>query len=338
MARNQSALTNWTQYLALRFAAAGLHMFSVDRNLASARGLGSLMYRWDKRHRHRAVHNIALAMPELDRREVHRIAEASMQHFLQLGVEVLYTPRLLQIDNWAERLHVGDIAEPLDLVLSNRPVIMATPHYGNWEVLGYAMAMLGVDLSAVARPIDNPLVNDYVLGVRERKGMKIITKWGASEVMTDVLERGGTLGFIADQNAGDKGMFVPYMGRLASTYKSIGLLAIRYDTPVVCGGARRLGNRFEYIFEVEDVIYPDDWADQPDPLYYLTARYNRAMERMILAHPDQYLWIHRRWRSRPRHEKQGKPMPRGLRTQLESLPWMTDELMNKLEHPPAELR
>jgi len=337
MAVHQNALTNWSQYLALRLATAGLHMFSVDRNLASARAMGAAMYRFDHKHRKRAIYNIRLALPDLSDHDVERIARASMQHFLQLGIEVLFTPRLLQLDTWADRLEVGNIRESLDLVLSDRPVIMATPHFGNWEVLGYAMALLGIDLSAVARPIDNPLVNDYLLGVRQRKGMKIITKWGASEVMTDVLQRGGTLGFIADQNAGDKGMFVPFMGRLASTYKSIGLLAIRYNAPVICGGAHRIGNRFEYEFHIQDIIYPEQWAEQDDPLFYLTARYNRAMEQLILRYPEQYLWIHRRWRSRPRHERLGKPMPKALRRKLETLPWMDQPLMDRLLNPPDEL-
>jgi KDO2-lipid IV(A) lauroyltransferase len=198
-------------------------------------------------------------------------------------------------------------------------------------LLGYLLATLGMDLEAIARPIDNPLVNEWLTGVRERRGLRLITKWGASDRMTAVLQRGGTLGFIADQNAGDKGMFVPFFGRLASTYKSIGLLAMNFDAPVVCGYARRLGGDFQYEVGTTDIIYPEEWSGRDDPLYYLTARYMRAIESMVRLDPGQYLWVHRRWKSRPRHERLGRPMPGALEKQLAGLPWMDAEMMARLK-------
>lgn len=335
MARNQSALVNWSQYLALRLAAMGLHMFSPRQNLATARFAGSWVRRLDHRHRERAAANIARSMPELGRERVALLTEASMQHFMQLGVEVMFTPRLIRTETWPRHIRLNRLGEALDLVLSDRPTIMVTGHYGNWEVLGYLMGLLGVDLAAVARPIDNPLVNEWLLGVRQRQGLRIITKFGATEEMVGLLERGGTLGFIGDQNAGNKGLFVPFFGRLASAYKSIGLLALRYEAPVICGYARRVGEDFRFEIGVTDIIRPEDWADQPDPLYYLTARYTRAIERMVVEDPAQYLWLHRRWKSRPRHELQGRPMPGALRRRLQSLPWMDDETMGRLEEGQA---
>lgn len=331
MARDQSPLVNWSQYLALRFAAMGLHIFSAPRNLTTARSIGSWMYRLDGRHRQRALENINRSMPELGGSSA-AVAEASMQHFLQLGVEVMFTPRLIQRDTWADHVRFDRLDEAMDLVLSDRPTLLVTGHYGNWEVLGYLLALLGIDLSAIARPIDNPLVNDWLLGVRQRQGMKIITKWGATETMVETLQGGGTLAFIGDQNAGEKGMFVPFFGRLASAYKSIGLLALRFDAPIICGYARRVGEGFRFEVGCTDIIRPEDWKQQEDPLYYLTARYSRAIERMVREAPEQYLWLHRRWKSRPRHERKGEPIPAALRKQLHALPWMDDAAMESLDY------
>ena len=333
MARDQSALINWSQYLALRCVAAGMHMFSARSNLAVARAVGTGMYHLDRRHRLRAFRNIARSMPELPREEVARVAEASMQHFMQLGVEVMFTTRLMQLDTWAEHVRFDGLEEAMDLMLSDRPAILVTGHYGNWEVLGYLTALLGMDLSAIARPIDNRLVNDWLLGVREAKGLRIITKWGATEEMTGIMERGGTLAFIGDQNAGEKGLFVPFFGRLASAYKSIGLLAIRYNAPVICGYARRGGDGFNFDVGVSDIIRPEDWNAAKDPLYYLTARYTRAIETMVRGAPEQYLWVHRRWKSRPRHELAGTTMPASLRHRIESLPWVDEPMMRRLQRP-----
>ncbi|MAE60684.1 MAG: lipid A biosynthesis acyltransferase [Planctomycetaceae bacterium] len=331
MARNQSALTNWSQYLAMRLAASALHAFPINQNLRSARFAGSLMYRFDGEHRRRALRNIARSLPGTPASQAPRIAEKSLQHFLQLGVEVMFTTRLIHLDTWSRYMRLQQLSKALDVMLSDRPTIMVTGHYGNWELLGYTLATLGLDMDALARPIDNPLVNRWLTDVRQKRGMRLITKWGATDDMVRIMANRGTLAFIADQNAGEKGLFVPFFGRLASTYKSIGLLAMQFNAPIVCGYARRLGPRFEYELGTTDVIYPEDWTAQPDPLYYLTARYMRAIETMVRLDPTQYLWVHRRWKSRPRHERQAKPMPAGLRHQLEMLPWMTDELMARLQ-------
>lgn len=333
MARHQSKLNIWAQYLALRGAGTLLHTFGIRRNLATARGAGSLMYKYDQRHRERAQQNIQRAMPDLEPQAVDAMVEGSMQHFLQLAVEVMFTTRLIQTDSWSHRIKFKGMEEVMELILSDRPTILVTGHYGNWELLGYVLGLLGIDASAVARPLDNPLINDWAMGVREKKGMKIISKFGATDDMVNVMERGGTLGFIGDQNAGDKGLFVPFFNRLASAYKSIGLLAIRYDAPVVCGYAIRKGDDFNYEAGAADIIYPEQWKSQPDPLYYLTARYTRALENMVYLAPEQYLWIHRRWKSRPRHERLEKPLPSSLRKKLESLPWLTDQDVATLSEP-----
>jgi len=180
---------------------------------------------------------------------------------------------------------------------------MLTGHYGNWEILGYVLGTLGFDTTSIARPLDNPYVNDWLLGVREKKGQKIIDKKGATTDVTALLGQGGTVCFIADQNAGSKGIFVDFFGRKASTYKSIGLLAMEYEVPVIIGYARRVNDQFFFEVGVQDVIWPDDWKAQDDPLRYITQRYTKGIEDFVRADPGQYLWVHRRWKTRPKGEQ-----------------------------------
>src|SRR5690606_20892059 len=106
---------------------------------------------------------------------------------------------------------------------------------------------------------------------------------------------------------------------------------------VICGYAHRVAPGYQFELGVEDIIHPEDWQHRHDPLFYITARYSRAMEMMIRRRPEQYLWMHRRWKSRPRHERQGKPMPKALRRNLEDLPWMNQAQLEQLLHPPAPL-
>jgi Kdo2-lipid IVA lauroyltransferase/acyltransferase len=335
MAKNQGPIVTWSQYLGARLTAMGLTMFNVDSNLRTAAMIGRAMYAWDKRHRDRAARSISLAFPEWSAEKVQRVCKGSFEHFVQLAFEVCHTPRVISRDSWAKRMTAADLGPALDLLNARKPLILLTGHVGNWEVLGYLLAVIGYEINAIARPIDNRLINDWLLGIRENKGMRIITKWDATGRMLEVLGRGGALGFIADQNAGDKGMFVPFFGRLASSYKSIGLLAIREEVPIVCGYAHRTGPGFHYELGVADVIRPEDWQDRHDPLYYVTARYARAIETMVRLRPQQYLWMHRRWKSRPRHERLGKPMPKALRQNLEDLPWMDQPQMDRLLSPPV---
>jgi len=323
----------WTQYLAARTAAMALTAFDVDWNLRTAGLIGSAIHRLDKRHAERGKANIRRSFPEWSEERVDATARGSMQHLIRFAIETLHTPRLIHENNWPEHIESGRLGKAIAALNSDRPVILVTGHLGNFELLGYALATMGYRLDALARPLDNPLIYDWLLGIRERKGMRVITKWDATDQMVDVLQSGGSLAFIADQNAGDKGLFVPFMGSLASAYKSIALLAQRYEATVVCGYALRQGDRFAYEVGTTDVIEPEDWADQHDPLYYITARYTRALELAVRMRPEQYWWMHRRWKSRPRHEVKGKELPRALRRNLEALPWMTDELMQSVQTP-----
>jgi KDO2-lipid IV(A) lauroyltransferase len=280
-----------------------LHSFPVNANLQCAKLLGSMMYAVDRRHRDRALGNLRRSFPDMPQTQRELMARRSMQQLFMLFIEVLFTTRLVRIDTWADYCELSNFQEVLQLLLRrNQGLIMLTGHYGNWEILGYVLATLGFQTTAIARPLDNPYVNTWLMGVREKQGQRIISKKGATEEVTHVLDRCGTVGFIADQNAGSKGIFVDFFGRKASTYKSIGLLAMQYKVPVIIGCARRVNDRFQFVLEAQDIIYPEHWQDQPDPLRYITQRFTKGIEDFVSKDPGQYLWVHRRWKSRPKGE------------------------------------
>jgi KDO2-lipid IV(A) lauroyltransferase len=304
MAKPRNDLVDRLQYLALRVVSMILHSFPVDANLQTAKLIGTLMYRFDRKHRERALANLRRSFPEMSGAQRERLALRSHQDLVKLGVEVLFTTRLIRLDTWAKYVELENFREVVKLMLrKDQGLVMLTGHYGNWEILGYLLATLGFPSVSIARPLDNPYVNDWVLGVRERQGQRIIGKTGATTEIVDVLSRKGTLGFIADQNAGSKGIFVDFFGRKASTYKSIGLVAMQFEVPVVIGYARRHPERFHFTVGVQDIIYPSDWKDESDPLRYITQRYTKALEDVVRAEPGQYLWVHRRWKTRPKGEE-----------------------------------
>ncbi len=226
-----------------------------------------------------------------------------MQTLFMFFVEVLFTTRLIHIDTWRRYVVLENFREVLDLLLRRQcPVLLLTGHYGNFEISNYVLGTLGFETTAIGRPLDNPYVNEWLMGVRQRQGSRIINKKGATDEVVGILEQNGVVGFVADQNAGSKGLFVDFFGRKASTYKSIALLAMEYNAPVVIGYGRRIGDRFRFQIAAQDIIYPADWQAQEDPLRYITQRYTTAIENIVRQDPGQYWWVHRRWKTRPKGE------------------------------------
>ncbi len=323
------------EFLSMRALAAGLQCVDSEVNLKTAGLIGSVFASFGRHRVDRARDHIRQALPHLPEPEIERIAVESIRWMFRLFlVDALAMPRLVNPSNWHEHVELDEFHEGARTLISDRPAILVTGHNGNWELLGFTLAAMGFPLTALARPVDNPLIYRWVLGLREARGMKVLTKWGATDRIVSLIESDDPadrrVAFIADQNAGDGGLFVPWFGRLASSYKSIGLLAMRYDLPIVVGTARRLGGRFRYRIELVDHFGPEDWADAPDPLFYITARYNHGLERIVRRTPEQYLWIHRRWKSRPKWERAGRTMPAAVRRNLESLPWMDQETLDRI--------
>jgi KDO2-lipid IV(A) lauroyltransferase len=302
--KSRNDLLDRLVYLALRVVSMAVHSWGVGVSLELAKFVGGVMYAVDRKHRERALGNLRRSFPEMSERRLRVMARRSMQALCMLGIEVLFTTRLIRVDTFARYIVLGPrFQEVLRLMLrKDQGLIMLTGHYGNWEILGYVLATLGFPTVSVARPLDNPYVSEFVFGVRERTGQRIIAKKGATTEVVEVLENHGTVGFIADQNAGSKGLFVDFFGRKASTYKSIALLAMQYEVPVVVGYARRVNDRFRFECGCQDIIYPADWKNQENPMRYITQRYTKAIEDFVRADPGQYLWVHRRWKSRPKGE------------------------------------
>jgi KDO2-lipid IV(A) lauroyltransferase len=314
----------YLQYVAVRTAATSVSLHATTGLAAMAR-IGSLYHRLAWRRRRRAELNLRRSFPEWSPGRVAEVAERSVHSMLQTFlVDVPITPRLITPSTWPQYISLSSVGPMLEVLLRGDPAILVTGHCGNWELLGHALAVMGHPVTALARPLDNPFLNRWVLRLREARGTSVLTKWGAVPALEDLLSRGGRAAFIADQNAGDQGLFVPFFGRLASSYKSIGLLAMRYRVPIIAGVALRRDDRFAYEISCVDLIRAEEWDPQPDPLFYITARFNRAIETMIRMAPEQYLWVHRRWKSRPRHERTGRPFPPRLLEKLRSLPWMTE--------------
>ncbi|MBN1764961.1 MAG: lysophospholipid acyltransferase family protein [Sedimentisphaerales bacterium] len=301
--KKPNPVLDYLLYILVRLVAIFVQLPDTKTSVRIARHLGAGLYLIYHRGRQRAIDNLRVSFPDKDQTWIEQTARRSFEHISMLAFDVLRTIRLITVSTWHRYIELGDFSQVLPYILNNRGIIMLTGHYGNFEVLGYAMAIFGLESYSIARPIDNPYINEYLMGVRQRHGQKIIDKKGATDSMLDLLDSGSTLSFIADQNAGKKGIFVDFFGRKASTYKSIGLLAMEYNLPVVIGYCRRINNQYQFKIGLTRIITPQDWQDKPNPLRWITAEYTAAIEQFVREDPDQYWWVHRRWKTRPPEER-----------------------------------
>jgi KDO2-lipid IV(A) lauroyltransferase len=296
------ALRRVGEYAALRVWSLLIGCFPIEMNLRTARWLGRIWWTVMERHRDRALDNLRPALGDHhNAAQLRRIARQSFEHFAQVYlVEVVMTPRLINEWSWSRYVELDRLGPALRELLASRGTILLTGHFGNYELLGYTICRLGIPLTAVMRPVDNPLINRYLVASRAAGGLALLYKRGASAVAGRVIDGGGGLCFIADQDAGRKGLFVDFFGRRASTYKSIGLLAIQKRVPIVVGYAARVRPGFHYRVGVERIIQPEEWATAADPLPWITQQFTTALEATIRRWPEQYLWVHRRWKHRPK--------------------------------------
>jgi KDO2-lipid IV(A) lauroyltransferase len=203
-------------------------------------------------------------------------------------------------DRHIDYAHPGDYDRVVGWVRSGRPLLVVTGHFGNWEVFSYACGLLGFRGSVVARRLDNPYLERFVRTFRQKTGQQILDKNRDYDRIEHILAAGGFLGLVGDQDAGQRGLFVEFLGRPASTFKSIALLSLTYAAPVLVIGAARVGAPMRYRIYLEDVILPEEYAAHADAPRAITQRYSDALARMVRRHPEQYFWVHRRWKHQPK--------------------------------------
>ncbi|QEH34357.1 Lipid A biosynthesis lauroyl acyltransferase [Aquisphaera giovannonii] len=291
-------------YLAVRSVVAGARRLPTGVCYRLASLLAWVMYKVDKRHRQVGLENLRLAFgDELDEAGRDRIVRGVYRHFCMMIMEILHTYGRIDLTNW--RRHVKLVGHPpvLDRLITGGPLILLTGHYGNWEIAGYLFGLFGFPTASVARTLDNPYLEAYLKSFRECTGQTLIPKSGGYDQILDVLQSGRTLSMLADQDAGQRGMFVEFFGRPASTHKAIALLAIEHRAPVVVGVARRVGPGFKYELRCADIIEPEEFQGTTDDARLLTQRYTTALEGLIRQDPTQYLWLHRRWKHQPQPRK-----------------------------------
>jgi KDO2-lipid IV(A) lauroyltransferase len=304
MPRQRSRVADYAVYLVVRLLVCLIQALSLAAARKLAAALAWLAYRLDRRHRAVALDNLRHAFPgRFSEAELDRMTRAVYRHFCGVLVEIVHLPRRLHSTNWRDHIDLTGGPDIVPCLLSGRPLLIVTAHFGNWEMAGYALGLLGFRTYAIARTLDNPHLNAFLLKFREKTGQTILDKEDDFARIEGALRAGGVIATLADQDAGPRGQFVGFFGRPASTHKAVALLALEHGAALAVVGVPRVGEPLRYCIAVEEVIRPEEYAGRPDAVAALTQRFTAALERQVRQFPEQYFWLHRRWKHQPQPRK-----------------------------------
>ncbi len=302
MAKKSKPLV-WLEYTAARSLLGILGILPRRAAVALAEGIAALGYRFLKGPRRVAEINLKLAFPDADKDERQRLARGSFRNLGRILGEMSQFPKATResLNDLIEfQIDPAVYAEYQKLKSEGRGIIIVSPHLGNWEVLVFGWATYDAPMSYLARPLDNPLIEKLTVDLRTKFGNRPINKTNSAMAAARILREEGLIGILADVNAHPKeGVFVPFFNVEACTSSGPALIAMRTNSAIVpmCGAWNE--EKQKYIGVHGRLIYPASTGDRDADVKSTTAEFTAEVEKLVRRFPDQWLWIHKRWKTRP---------------------------------------
>ena len=295
---SKSKLQIELEYVAARFVLAVFASLPVRVAMSAGAGLAVCFSWFAGRLRRTGERNLEIAFPGMPIGERRRLLHRA---FSNLG-------RLLgvfsQFSNDSQRLPELIVCEGLDHLknaqTAGRGVILFTGHVGAWELSSFALSLFGHPLSFLVRRIDNPKIEAMINRARTCRGNRTIDKRSAAREMLEILRQGETLGILVDLNTLDReGIFVDFFNQPASTTFMVAKLALRTGAAVLPVFAPWDKARGRFLLKVDPPLSIERTGNDDEDVRRLTQQYTRIVEDYVRRYPDQWLWIHRRWKTRP---------------------------------------
>jgi Kdo2-lipid IVA lauroyltransferase/acyltransferase len=266
--------------------------------------MGEILYLIVPRRRAIALENLRNALgPERTEKEITSLARRSWQSFCLTCFDMIKFHGDLTAQDARERLRKVASEEIEILFHKARRIheesggcIFVTPHLGNWEFLPHVSAVAGIPLVVVARPLDNVYLERFIYQSRTDTGQIIIPKKNALMTLHKTLRQGKSIGLLPDQGI-KEGIPVDFFGRKALTTPVPALLSVTFKRPIVLVACCRKGQGKGYEGFVSDPLWPGTYQSEKEEIFRLTREMNKTMEEIILRYPDQYCWIHNRWKT-----------------------------------------
>jgi Kdo2-lipid IVA lauroyltransferase/acyltransferase len=240
--------------------------------------------------------NLRIAFPEKSEVQRRDLAHRMWQHLLLMVCEIGQIQRKIHETNWRNYVTVHNKREWIRLVGRPGPKVCVTGHFGNFEALGHICSFWGFRTYTVARTLDNPYLDRVVSRFRESMGQRILPKSHSAGQADEVLRTGGILALLGDQHAGKKGCAVEFMGRPASCHKALALFALLNRAPMMVVTCTRTDKPLRFSMGLDAVIDAADNPPECGSVEDLTQWYNDILAARIRQQPEQYWWLHDRWK------------------------------------------
>lgn len=296
----------WLEYIVTKAVVGSLSL--LPRRAALGLGVltGSAAYYLLGNLRRVGMRNLELAFPEKTLNERQSILKSAFRNIGRV-LGVLSQFGSIDAGNFGDIIEYepdpGFAAEYEKTKAEGRGRIILCGHMGNWELGAYSYPAFFEPFNFIARITDNPLIENMIVRLRTRLGNRQLDKTNVAGPMLRILRSGGNVGILADVNSHPKeGVFVPFFGIPACTASGVAMLAIRANAVIVPTFALWDAKKGKYFFHHDQIINPLNTGDRKRDVEDTTAVYTAAIERAIRAYPDQWIWIHKRWKTRPRGE------------------------------------
>jgi Kdo2-lipid IVA lauroyltransferase/acyltransferase len=290
---------DFVAYLVIRVFICIVQATSIEACQYFAHALGWLAADVLKLRRKTVDENLRHVFPQQTEPQRRKMKRRMWEHLFLMVCEIAHAPRKLHDTNWRRYIQLRNERPMLLQLLDERPTILVSGHYGNFEIAGFVTGLLGFSTHTVARQLDNPFLDRFLNKFRAINGQFMLPKDGSAPLIGAVLDQGGTLGLLGDQHAGEKGCWVEFLGRLASCHKAVAVFTIAGKAPMVVAYARRLERPLHFEVGMQGLADPMLNGPECGGVKPLTEWYNQRLAEVILAAPEQYWWMHRRWRDPP---------------------------------------
>jgi Kdo2-lipid IVA lauroyltransferase/acyltransferase len=286
-------------YLFCRALLLSLACLPRSTGQALGRLCGLLFYAVSPRHRSIALANLTLAFGDaLTPAERARLARSSFAHAGMILADAAYFPRTARRP--LDEIAVYEGQEHLLAAASEgRGVLVFSGHFGHWELVALLQARIGVPFTMVVRPLDNRHLNDYLTRLRGITGNEVIAKYDAARAIMRALRRGRAVALLIDQNVrGEGGLFVDFFGREASTTPALATFALKCEAPMVPVFSYPMPDG-RLLIRYGPPLRAERRGTISEDVLSLTRRCTSVIEAEIRRHPEYWLWMHNRWRTRP---------------------------------------
>ncbi|HEY4817153.1 MAG TPA: lysophospholipid acyltransferase family protein [Candidatus Acidoferrum sp.] len=295
-------MKQWSEYAAVWaiFKMLGALPRGLARGLAAA--VASAFYAMLPKLRRTAEFNLRLAFPEWDDARRNAVIHGMVGNLGYMAAEFAHFPRYTR-ENIEEALILEGHENFLNGQRRGKGVLYLTGHIGAWELSSFAHALYGFPLHYMARPLDNARVDALVNRYRCLSGNRPIFKNESARALLKILKEAGTVGILADQNTmPEEGVFVDFFGKSACTTTGIARVALHTDAAVVPGYAYWDSGIGKYRLRFEPAVELIRTGDMERDVFVNTQKFAKVIEGIIRKHPEQWVWVHARWKTRPRGE------------------------------------